>query len=113
MLAADHADVSDGIVLLACELITNSIRHSDSAQLGEDGMPGRITIVVVEAGDLLRVEVIDAGSPHGIPRVVDQGPEATSGRGLRIVDELTGGRWGTYAEHSGRVVWFAVPLSRG
>jgi hypothetical protein len=45
--------------------------------------------------------------------MVDHGPDGVSGRGLRIVDELTGGRWGTYAGDSGRVVWFAMPLPRG
>ena len=113
MFAADHADISDGIVLLGCELITNAIRHSDSARLGEDGRPGRVTIVVLETGDLPRVEVIAAGSAHRAPRMVDHAPESTSGRGLRIVDELTGRRWGTHVDDSGQTVWFAVPLSRG
>jgi anti-sigma regulatory factor (Ser/Thr protein kinase) len=113
VLAADHAGISDGIALLTSELVTNSIRHSRSGEPGADGMPGRITIVVMEVDDLLRVEVVDAGSAARIPRIVDHGPDATSGRGLRIVDELTGGRWGAYAEGAGRVVWFAVPSPRG
>jgi len=108
VFAADHADISDGIVLLGCELITNAIRHSDSARLG-----GTVTVAVVEVAGMIRVEVTDAGSATNVPRMVDHAPESTSGRGLRIVDELTGRRWGTHVDDSGQTVWFAVPLSRG
>jgi hypothetical protein len=58
------------------------------------------------------------GWRHGSPPTVSRAPaQAVTGRGLQIVHELSGGRWGhhpTRARVSGRgvrgkAVWFAVP----
>jgi anti-sigma regulatory factor (Ser/Thr protein kinase) len=54
-------------------------------------------------------------TPSLFPRPVP--PEATSGRGLQVVHELSGGRWGHHPTSSrlgrpacdGKVVWFALP----
>lgn len=37
---------------------------------------------------------------------------AESGRGLRIVDCLTGGAWGVRTTETAKVVWFAIPGGR-
>ena len=95
MLLPAYAAIADDVVLLACELVTNAIRHSGSAT---------VTIAVVALADAIRVEVADAGN-SGVPRIADAGPDATGGRGLLMVDTLTGGRWGTYTGDAGRVVW--------
>jgi anti-sigma regulatory factor (Ser/Thr protein kinase) len=88
---------------MACEAITNSICHSDS---GDTQEPGTVTLLVLDIGNALRVEVIDAGSPHNVPKVTDDGLDALSGRGLHMIDLLSGGRWGTHTHHEGRTVWF-------
>jgi anti-sigma regulatory factor (Ser/Thr protein kinase) len=67
-----HADVA---VLLASELVTNSVRHSGSAVPG-----GLITVTVTARGDDVRVEVTDCGA-GGVPVLLP----ACSGRIL--------GRW--------------------
>jgi anti-sigma regulatory factor (Ser/Thr protein kinase) len=105
LLAVDHASIADEVVLLGSELVTNSIRHSDSVEL---------TVVVLAMGDAIRVEVADAGSAVNVPRMADSGLDAEMGRGLRMLDVLTHGRWGSFADDSGRTVWFekAFPPSR-
>jgi anti-sigma regulatory factor (Ser/Thr protein kinase) len=92
-----HDEIVDDVVLLGCELATNAIRHSDSSEL---------SIVVLATNEAIRVEVIDAGSDTNEPRMIDPDVDAVRGRGLRMVNELTNGRWGTYEDGNGRVVWF-------
>lgn len=96
LLAAEYPAAVDGVVLLACELTTNALRHSGTAD---------ITVRVLSVADAIRIEVVDGGTSGDVPRIVDSGPEATGGRGLRMVDLLTHGRWGTFAEGAARVVW--------
>ncbi|MEV5754546.1 ATP-binding protein [Actinoallomurus sp. NPDC052308] len=96
MLVPAYEAIADDVVLLACELATNAIRHSGSK---------RVTVTLLSLTDAIRVEVVDAGTSGGVPRIAEAGPDATGGRGLRMVDILTGGRWGTYAGDSGRAVW--------
>jgi anti-sigma regulatory factor (Ser/Thr protein kinase) len=95
--------------LLGSELVTNSIVHSDSGLSGEDGEPGVVSVVVLAVDRAVRIEVTDAGSATSIPRMADPGVCATSGRGLRMVHDLTGGRCGTRADDVGRTVWFELP----
>jgi anti-sigma regulatory factor (Ser/Thr protein kinase) len=97
VMTMDHAEISDDVVLLACELATNAIRYSNSVKL---------TIVVSTADDAIRVEVLDAGSEVYVPQIIDPDPNMETGRGLQMVNELTRGRWGTHKDESGRVVWF-------
>ena len=91
---------------MACEAITNSICHSDSGSTDDRGEPGTVTLLVLDIGGALRVEITDAGSPHSVPKVADDGLEALSGRGLHLIELLSGGRWGTCAHDEGRTVWF-------
>jgi anti-sigma regulatory factor (Ser/Thr protein kinase) len=110
LLADDYAPILDDVVLMACEAITNSVCHSDSGGTGEDGEPGTVTLVVLKTGDMVRVEVIDAGSQSSVPRVIDERPDAVNGRGLHLLDVLSGGRWGSYADAGGRTVWFEIAV---
>ena len=46
--------------------------------------------------------------------MVDDGPDAVNGRGLHMLDFLSGGRWGSHTNDGGRTVWFEIatdPLS--
>jgi anti-sigma regulatory factor (Ser/Thr protein kinase) len=109
LAADDHAAIIDDVVLLTCEVVTNSIRHSDS---GCHGTPGTITLVVSAIADAIRVEVTDAGSATKIPHLIGDDPDAVNGRGLHLIDLLSGGRWGTSGE-GGRTVWFEVATRQG
>lgn len=106
LLAGDHAAIADEVVLMACEAITNSIRHSDSGHRDDRNEPGTVTLLVYATGRALRIEVIDAGSQSNVPAVTDEPLDALSGRGLQMIELLSEGRWGTYTHHEGRTVWF-------
>jgi anti-sigma regulatory factor (Ser/Thr protein kinase) len=112
LLAAEYAEIADDVVLLACELVTNAIRHSDSAEPDADGRPGSVALTVLDVGDAVRVEVIDAGSGSSVPRVVEEDPDALNGRGLSMVHVLCEGRWGHYTDRDGRTAWFEIAGER-
>jgi anti-sigma regulatory factor (Ser/Thr protein kinase) len=99
--------IVDDVVLMACEAITNAIRHSDSGRLG-----GTVTLVVLGTANVMRFEVVDAGSKNSTPHVTGEGLDAVSGRGLHLLDVLSGGRWGSHEHGAGRTVWFEVALDR-
>jgi anti-sigma regulatory factor (Ser/Thr protein kinase) len=110
LLTDDYAAVLDDVVLLTSEVVTNSVLHSDPAI----GDPGVVTLIVLDVGDAVRVEVTDPGSATKVPRMVDDDLDAVNGRGLHMLDFLSGGRWGSHTDDGGRTVWFEVatgPLS--
>jgi anti-sigma regulatory factor (Ser/Thr protein kinase) len=84
-------------VLLASELVTNALLYAQ----------GRITVRVTPVDHAWRVGVHD-GSPTVVaPRQV--GLQATSGRGLALVEQLASS-WGVEVDHGqGKEVWFEVP----
>jgi anti-sigma regulatory factor (Ser/Thr protein kinase) len=93
----------DDIVLLASELITNAVVHSDSALPG-----GMVTILVSRtAGFVVRVEVVDAGSRQHVPHVREVDIDVDSGKGLSLVEKLSL-TWGTSTNGTGRTVWFEM-----
>lgn len=108
LLGGEHATIMDDVVLMACEAITNSIRHSDSGIQREKDEPGRVTLLVLASESTMRVEVIDAGSRRSVPEMSGDAPDAVGGRGLHLVDALSEGRWGTYSHEEGRTVWFEI-----
>ncbi|MFJ5533874.1 SpoIIE family protein phosphatase [Streptomyces sp. NPDC093261] len=86
---------SDEIELVADELITNVLIHTDGSAI--------VTLRIITGHDRrLRVEVEDPSS--ALPRRRDSGPLDTSGRGLLLVDRLTDG-WGVESRGGGKVVW--------
>jgi hypothetical protein len=85
------------------EVFTNSVRHSRSG-----ARRGPVSVVVLGIRSAIRVEVTDAGGPTQ-PRLLPLDEDATSGRGLYLVNELTGGRWGWHDDHRRRTVWFELP----
>jgi hypothetical protein len=58
---------------------------------------------------VLRVEVHDGNSRHPTPSPAPA--DATSGRGLHLVESLAE-RWGVEGTPDGKVVWFELPFAR-
>jgi hypothetical protein len=68
------------------------------------------TVRLVNTGDSLRLEVRD-GSPARI-RPRRYGSQATTGRGLRLVETLAD-TWGVDVVAGGKTVWVALPVGAG
>ena len=98
-VAAD-CPVADDMVLLASELATNAILHSQS------GHPDRTFTVRVTLypGDYAWVEVIDQGGTWAADEFDDE-----HGRGLAIVAGIAGdGNWGIDGDAACRAAWFRL-----
>lgn len=88
--------LADDCALMVSELVTNAVVHGGSA------VRLRLTI----HPGWIYVEVADDGC--GVPQVTDGDPEATSGRGLIIVDSLAR-EWGVLSQPGGgKIVWFIL-----
>lgn len=89
--------------LLGSELVTNSIRHSDSRLPG-----GTVTVTVVASAADILVEVTDDAG--GGQPVLRDGPDlcAEDGRGLFLVAMLSA-RWGYHHDGARLTTWFQVP----
>ena len=85
--------------LVVSELLTNAARQSED--------PVDVVLSCVES--VLRIEVTDTS--HRMPElpVQDVDSEATSGRGLLLVQELAD-RWGVQSEGLGKRVWAEIDL---
>jgi anti-sigma regulatory factor (Ser/Thr protein kinase) len=83
--------------LLVSEVVTNAVLHARTA----------ITLTVEELDAVARIAVRD-GSPVQ-PRLHAFSPTSATGRGLRLLDQLST-RWGVDADPAtgGKVVWFEV-----
>lgn len=85
----------DTVLLLVSEIVTNAVRHAAT--------PFELSIAV--DGAQVTVAVVDHDRAHP-PTVQNPLPNDTSGRGLRIVDELATS-WGTEpVEDDAKRVWF-------
>ncbi|MFJ8079348.1 SpoIIE family protein phosphatase [Streptomyces sp. NPDC096205] len=87
-------DRADEIVLVADEMITNALMHTEGAAI--------VTLRSLAGGRRLRVEVEDSSS--ALPRRREAGDSGVSGRGLLLVDLLTDD-WGVEARGGGKCVW--------
>lgn len=85
------------LVLAANEIVVNAVLHARTEFT--------VRIRLHEGG--ARVEVEDGNSRMLQPCMAP--PDATSGRGLAIVDGL-GLKWGSYRLPGGKVVWIEAPL---
>ncbi|MEV7616950.1 ATP-binding protein [Streptomyces sp. NPDC089799] len=90
---ADTADVAE---LLATELVTNALVHTDHGA----------EVSLRLAATRIRVEVRDgtARKPRPYVPIADDG---THGRGLMLVQALADA-WGVDPVHGGKVVWFEL-----
>ncbi|MEV0170463.1 SpoIIE family protein phosphatase [Streptomyces sp. NPDC050803] len=88
-------DRADEIELVADELITNALMHTEGSAI--------VTLRVLAGSDRrLRVEVEDSSS--ALPRRREAGESGVSGRGLLLVELLTD-VWGVEARGGGKCVW--------
>ena len=85
------------VVLLTSEVVTNAILHA--------GTSVDVTVRGVGAG--VQIEVTDG--VREMPGVVDLPLGTESGRGLRLVAELSED-WGVMPLVGGKTVWFRCPL---
>ncbi|WP_078957037.1 SpoIIE family protein phosphatase [Streptomyces iranensis] len=96
--------LTDGLELMASEVVTNALIHAHS----------EVDVRFREYPDRLRVEVRDS-DPHPPVPVAFVGPdepgnqEAESGRGLLIVDALASA-WGSSPAGRGKTTWFELEI---
>lgn len=92
-LGADGA--LDTAQTLVSELVTNAVIHARTA----------FTVRVSCDGDTVRVSVFDGSRARA--RVRNYGTDATTGRGLRLLDALSAD-WGVEPHGDGKAIWFEV-----
>ncbi len=113
--------VSETLILLVSELVTNAVVHTgrpavlrlsmpDAASeppAGESAVGGSAVgeRAVGEAVATVRLEVLDASARAPRPRCADG--DETNGRGLALVDCLAD-RWGWSPEGAGKRIWCEV-----
>lgn len=99
---------SDDTQKIASELVTNAINAS--APVLASGRMMVIRLCLLTDGDVLTVECWDQAPGIPVPRQVDA--LAETGRGLAIIDALTGGCWGCQPANGqdGKCVWAEIPL---
>jgi len=99
MVAAALADEGFGgeacfvATVLTSELVTNAVIHAG----------GAFELVVTVDDDRARVAVED--SDGRLPQLGRAPPDATTGRGLKLVDAMASA-WGAERSTTGKVVWF-------
>jgi anti-sigma regulatory factor (Ser/Thr protein kinase) len=85
--------------LLVSELVTNAVLHARTA----------MTLTATKDGDGVRISVTD-GSPVP-PALRRHSDTATTGRGLRLLDQLADA-WSVESSNDGKSVWFTLSTSR-
>jgi serine/threonine-protein kinase RsbW len=97
-------ELTDSAELVLSELVTNAVRHARSP-LGR-----HIETRYERADGGVRIEVHDANERW--PELQKADAEAEAGRGLMLVDVITGQRWGaSEREGVGKLVWAVVTAS--
>ncbi|WP_233221401.1 ATP-binding protein [Streptomyces carminius] len=100
-------NAAETAALLLSELIANAVRHACG--------PSIRIVIDRPAQDRVYVAVVDR-APRQVPEVRAPGPEAVSGRGLVLVEELAD-RWGCEVlgpvrRPWGKRVWAEMTVSR-
>lgn len=93
---SDVGDLSDVALLVISELVTNALVHTH----------GTVRLDLTLTGDRLRIAVSDS-SPRAPARPVVVDWEATGGRGLFLVESVSGA-WGTVPVSGGKQVWSEI-----
>jgi serine/threonine-protein kinase RsbW len=107
-------EAAETAVLLACELVTNAVRHVHAEEFPraavqkKERVAGPELRLTVSPG-LLRIEVFDTDPRPPQPRCPDELDE--SGFGFVLVGALADD-WGTYPTATGKAVWADVPIRR-
>jgi anti-sigma regulatory factor (Ser/Thr protein kinase) len=102
-LLLDGYPCAEDAELIVAEAVTNSVRHSRSCE-----RHGAVLVSIDARPGLVRIEVTDDGQPHGFEITPTKEELAESGRGLTIVDALTGGRWGQKTGANYRMTWAEI-----
>jgi anti-sigma regulatory factor (Ser/Thr protein kinase) len=107
-------EAAETAVLLACELVTNAVRHVHAeefprAAVQEKERAAGPELQLTVSPGLLRIEVFDTDPRPPQPRTPDELDE--SGFGFVLVGALADG-WGTYLTATGKAVWADVPIRR-
>lgn len=108
------AELADDACLVADELATNAVtamtaQDAQDAQNAQapDGRPVPVVVLVLGWRPTgIRIEIWDTAP--GEPRMRDPDWWAESGRGLRIVHDVTRGRWGCRPDAAGKCVWAEI-----
>lgn len=102
-------ELTDTAALLACELVSNAVKHgSRPGQGARDATEERIELTVRHDDDALVIEVWDPASKNLHPHVRIAAPHDEVGRGLRLVESLSRA-WGHRTPpYGGRTVWCEV-----
>lgn len=96
----------DVVELVASELTTNAVQHSESGRPG-----GQFTVHLAAFADRWRIRVDDAGGVgEPLPRMGEP-EDDEAGRGLALVEALSSS-WGVMGDHYARAVWAEVPIPR-
>lgn len=95
VLREQSRETVEAAELMTSELATNSMRHAHSD----------FELAIHCSQHDIRIEVSDSG--QGQPTLRSPTPQERSGRGLRIVQELSD-TWGTVPSTNGKTVWFTL-----
>lgn len=106
-------DIVEAAVLMVSELATNAYQHAVSGS-AELWLCPRLT----GTGNAELVIAVFDRRPDRLPKLEDHGALAEHGRGLTLIDQMSGGRWGYHRTCSrlgetpveGKAIWFAVPV---
>ena len=93
------AEITDVVMLLVTELVTNAVVHARS--------PVRVQVLVTD--HQVRVDVHDDAPQLPVRGRASQ--EALGGRGLLLLDRLAD-RWGATPALPGKTVWFEIGTGR-
>jgi anti-sigma regulatory factor (Ser/Thr protein kinase) len=91
-----EAEQRDVVALLTSELAANAVLHARTD----------FEVRIHLGDDLITVEVVDDNPRTPVP--ADVPPDASSGRGLKLVQALAE-KWGVEPVHGGKTIWFQVP----
>lgn len=107
LTAWDMQDLAEAATLVLSELLTNAVQHADRSA---DAVVGsEIGARFVRLPDAVRIEVHDVSAKAPQLRTSDPDSLEERGRGLLLVDALTGGRWGVGERDGiGKLVWAHV-----
>jgi hypothetical protein len=107
--------LADALELVVCELVADGVNASADGDGYSEGRIPVIRLCMLTDGARLVAEVWDQAP--GVPVPLSAGRDDESGRGLNLVDMITGSRWGWHPARSGpgKCVWaeFAVPAVTG
>jgi serine/threonine-protein kinase RsbW len=99
---SDLGWVAGDAMLVATELVTNAVRHSQAKADDE------LEVLVHKDAETLRISVRDPGASGQTARLPAQ-PDVWGGLGLMVVDQLSAA-WGSQRHPDGYEVWAELRL---